>query len=487
LSGRVVDAARNPVAGAQVALSTEKIGVLVSDGKLTPVHSDIDSRIVQTDSKGVFILEHQLTKSVDLIVAHDKGFASTGSDEFIDSNEIRLQPWGRIDGQVARDPGTGGRKIWMSGLPNPTWFLNKLEYRYETEHDADGRFVFERVPAGWFEAGYLIRTGDNSWSITCRTPIEVKPGRTAHVTLGGSGRPVVGKFVPPEGYDKAIYFGNGLRSLATARPEEPRPDNYDGMTKREQQQWRKEWYKSDEYRRYREAYRRDPNWRHYTFRIDEDGSFRIEDVIAGKYELTVWIEERLTGQGRPEEIAGYRGMIEVPQMPGGRSDEPLDVGELELTMHEPLRIGEMAPLFEARTLDGKDLKLIDYRGKFVLLSFWQPVSHPERQRLQELYDAYNPGGRLSIIGLGSNDTLEEVRTYVEENHIPWPQIFTGEESKSDIAKDYRIPGIPWIFLVAPDGKIIATGLRGEKLTSAVRSALEATNESKPDEQDQPKL
>jgi peroxiredoxin len=144
-------------------------------------------------------------------------------------------------------------------------------------------------------------------------------------------------------------------------------------------------------------------------------------------------------------------------------------------------------LFEAKTLDGKDISLIDYRGKFVLLSFWQPVSHPERQRLQELYDAYNPGGRLSIIGLGSNDTLEEVRTYVEENHIPWPQIFTGEESKSDIAKDYRIPGIPWIFLVAPDGKIIATGLRGEKLTSAVRSALEATNESKPDEQDQPKL
>jgi peroxiredoxin len=174
-------------------------------------------------------------------------------------------------------------------------------------------------------------------------------------------------------------------------------------------------------------------------------------------------------------------------MPGGRSDEPLDVGELELTMHDPLRVGDVAPLFEAKTLDGKDIKLIDYRGKFVLLSFWQPVSHPERQRLQELYDAYNPDGRLAIIGLGGHDTLEEVRKYVEENHIPWPQIFTGEDFKSGVAKNYRIPGRPWIFLVGPDGKIVASGLRGEKLTSAVRSALEVTNKSRAAGPGQPKL
>jgi hypothetical protein len=488
LSGRVVDAAGDPVAGAQVALSTETIGVLVAHGKLEPMRGDVaESRIVQTDSRGAFVLGERPAASFDLIVAHDRGFASVGSDAFADSNEIRLQPWGRIEGQNPRVPDTEGRKIYMSGLPNPTWFLHKGDYRYETECDADGRFVFERVPAGWFEAGYLIRIGDNFWSVTSRTPVEVKPGQTAHVTLGGSGRPVIGKFVAPKGYGKAIYFGNGLRSLATGRPEEPRPDNYEAMTKRQQQQWNKEWRTTDEYRRYREAYQRDPSWRHYTFRINDDGTFRIEDVIAGKYDFTVWMEERPTGQGRPEEIGSYHGTIEVPQMPGGRSDEPLDLGELELTMHEPLRVGDVAPLFEAKTLDGKDISLIDYRGKFVLLSFWQPVSHPERQRLQELYDIYNPGGRLAIIELGGNDTLEEVRKYVQENRSPWPQIFTGEDFKSGIAKDYRMPGIPWIFLIGPDGKIIAAGLRGEKLTSAVRRALGATSESKPDEPGQPKL
>jgi peroxiredoxin len=244
---------------------------------------------------------------------------------------------------------------------------------------------------------------------------------------------------------------------------------------------------SNQYKEYRDAYWHDPNWRQYTFRIDEDGSFRIEDVIAGKYDFTVWIQERRRGPGRPEEIAGYYGTIEVPEMPGGRSDEPLDLGELELTMHEPLRVGDAAPLFEAKTLDGEDLKLIDYSGKFVLLSFWQPVSHPEIERLRELYHAYSPDGRLEIIGLGGNDTLEEVRKYVEENDIPWPQIFTGEESKSGIAKDYRIPGLPWIFLVGPNGRVVANNPRGDKLKSAVHEALGATGKIEPDVQVQPKL
>ncbi|UCC99225.1 MAG: redoxin domain-containing protein [Phycisphaerales bacterium] len=472
LSGRVVDAAGNPVADAQVALSSEKIGVLVSDGKLRPMHGNIESRIVQTDSKGVFILGQQPAGSFDLIVAHDKGFASIGSDEFINSNDIRLQPWGRIEGQLAEGRRAAGNKIWMAGLPNSTWFLHEREYRYETQCDTDGRFVFEKVPAGWFEAGYLIRTGEMGASITSRTPVEVKSDETAKITLGGSGRPVIGSFVPPEGYAKPIYFGNGLRSLITTRPDEPRPRNYERMTKREQQQWRAQWRKSDEYKLYRDSYWHDPNWRQYTFRINDDGSFRIEDVIAGKYDVTVWIEERLTGEARPEEIGSYHGTIQVPQVPGGRSDEPLDLGQLELVMHDPLRVGDMAPLFEAKTLDDKSLKLIDYRGKFVLLSFWQPVSHPEIERLRELYDAYSLDGRLQIIGLGGHDTLEEVEKYVQENPIPWPQIFVSEEFKSGIARDYRIPGVPWIFLVGPDGKIIATGQRGEKLTSAVRGALE---------------
>ncbi|HUU16979.1 MAG TPA: hypothetical protein VMW72_07515 [Sedimentisphaerales bacterium] len=169
--------------------------------------------------------------------------------------ERSLEPWGRIEGQLAQGRKADGNKIWMSLLPPK----NRGQNNYETVCDENGRFVFNKVPSAWFEVGYLTRTGEGSASITSRTPVEVKAGETSTVTLGGTGRPVTGKFVPPEGFNKSIYFGQGTRSLVTAQPEQPRPDNYDQMTKRQQQQWLNQWVQTEEYKTQRIAYLHNEN------------------------------------------------------------------------------------------------------------------------------------------------------------------------------------------------------------------------------------
>ena len=61
----------------------------------------------------------------------------------------------------------------------------------------------------------------------------------------------------------------------------------------------------------------DLNRRHYSFRIQDDGTFRIEDVIPGRYKFTVWLEERLSGQGRPEEIGAVLRHDRGPRHPRG--------------------------------------------------------------------------------------------------------------------------------------------------------------------------
>jgi beta-lactamase regulating signal transducer with metallopeptidase domain/peroxiredoxin len=476
LSGRVLDPQGKPAAGAQVALSTDKIGVVIHDGKLEqPRTSDMEKGpIVETDAEGRFRFEGKPPEDFDVITAHASGFALVGSDELRKNSEIRLERWGRIEGQLAPGQQALSNQIWMAGLPNETWLKHKREFRYQTHADAAGRFTFDHVPAGWFEVGYLSKTGDIFSSPTSRTPVVVKAGEATPMKLGGEGRPVIGRFVPPAGYNGGpVYFGAGLRSLETVRPEPPRPANYNEMTKREQQEWLKQWWQSPEYRAYSDRVWHNPDWRHYTFRVQEDGTFRIEDVIAGQYELTVWLEERFTGRGRPEEIGAYNGTIEVLTIPGGRSEEPLDLGNLTVSMHNPpLHAGDTAPLFEAKTLDGKELRLIDYRGKFVLLSFWQPVSNPELDRLKELYKTYGGTGRLQIIGLGGWDTLEEVRRYVAEHKIEWPEVYFGTNASERIAAQYGLPGVPYLLLINSEGKIVATELRGETLTETVRQAMD---------------
>lgn len=474
LSGRVVDPNGRPVAGAQVGLSTDKIGVVVSEGKLQqPRGGDKEKgQVVETDGEGRFRFEGQAPESFDLIAAHEAGFAVVGSEVFQQSGQIRLEKWGRIEGQLASGRQAQDNQIMLAGMPNETWLKHRRQFRYQTRCDAAGKFTFDRVPAGWFEVGYLKQTGEVFSSPTSRTPVVVKTGATTQMKLGGEGWPVMGRFVPPAGYSGPVYFGAGLRALATVRPEQPKPANYDQMTKREQQDWYRQWRNTPQYQAYSDAVWHDPNWRHYTFRIAADGSFRIEDVIPGRYDLTVWLEERFTGQGRPQEIGAYNGTIEVPAIPGGRTEEPLDLGNLTVSMRKPpLQAGEMAPLFEAKTLDGKDLRLSDSRGKFVLLSFWQPVYDPELGRLQELYESYGRTGRLQIIGLGGWDTPEEVRKYVAEHKTEWPQIYVGTDVSAGIAGQYGLPGVPYLLLLNPEGKIVTTELRGEKLTETVRKTL----------------
>ncbi|MBN2127899.1 MAG: right-handed parallel beta-helix repeat-containing protein [Sedimentisphaerales bacterium] len=471
IAGRVVDADGKAVAGAQVAFCTETIHVTIQDGRLShPRASDMEKgEIAETGAQGLFRFDSETPGDFSLIAAHDDGFALVELESFRKDCEIRLERWGRIEGQLASGRTAQGNQISMCGLPNSTWRKHRCDFRYETKCDGQGRFAFERVPAGRFEVGYLASTGRGSASVTSRTPVVVDSGRTATMKLGGEGRPVIGKLVPPQGYHGPIYFGQGLRSLSTSRPEEPRPENYDQMSRREQQAWHGQWRQTPEAEAFYEAMWSNLNWRHYCFSIQQDGSFRIEDVIPGKYDLNVWLEERFTGQGRPEEIGGYNGIVEVPPMAEVSTDEPLDLGELTLSMRHPLHVGDTVPEFEAETLDGKAISLADYRGRHVLLSFWSPTFHPELERLRELHADYGKTGQLQIIGLGGTDTRDEVTSYINEHNIAWPQIYFGSDWNADLFK--KLGGQVQIILIDPKGKVVATWLRGDKLSDTVREAV----------------
>jgi hypothetical protein len=78
---------------------------------------------------------------------------------------------------------------------------------------------------------------------------------------------------------------------------------------------------------------------------------------------------------------------------------------------------------------------------------------------------------LAIIEFAGNDTLQEVQKYIAEHQIEWPEIYFGEQWTDSIAKQYGLSGLPYILLVSPEGRIVATWLREEKLTNTVRDAI----------------
>ncbi|MFH0777844.1 MAG: TlpA disulfide reductase family protein [Candidatus Eisenbacteria bacterium] len=117
------------------------------------------------------------------------------------------------------------------------------------------------------------------------------------------------------------------------------------------------------------------------------------------------------------------------------------------------REGGLAPDFELSSLDGKKVRLSDFRGKVVILDFWATWCKPCRMELPhfiELYEEFAEQG-LEILGV-SLDRIgpRELGAFVEEWRIPYPVVLGSGE----VVQSYGgIRGIPTTFVIDKTGRV----------------------------------
>jgi hypothetical protein len=70
-----------------------------------------------------------------------------------------------------------------------------------------------------------------------------------------------------------------------------------------------------------------------------------------------------------------------------------------------------------------------------------------------------------------SETLSPLR-YATSNDLRWTQAHVGRLNEATCLRDYHVRGIPSIWLIGPDGKVIAKNLRGEGIANLVRKSLQ---------------
>jgi peroxiredoxin len=212
------------------------------------------------------------------------------------------------------------------------------------------------------------------------------------------------------------------------------------------------------------------------FEIQPDGTFRIEDVAAGKYSMHFDVVEK-HDSNQPQRRLGYAASsFTLPPMSGERSDEPLVIPPVAVRTLDEIKVGDVVPDFMVKTLDDQPLRLTDFRGKVVLLEFWATWCGPcvnETEHLKDVYGNFAGDARFAMISLSLDPRPDDPIKFVAKNGLAWHEGFLGDWDNSKVANDYHVEEIPTFFLIGADGKVLARpDWSGASLKGDISKALE---------------
>ena len=393
-----------------------------------------------------------------LIASGDAGYADASSAEYAKSGKLILQLWGRLEGEliVGRQPKPNEEVSYtLLGPPRPE-APKRLFHQYATHTDDHGRFTFERVMPGRGSVSHVLVTNRGRFSTHLNgggPAVDVRPGQTMRVRIGGKGRPVIGRVVVDRTPKPPIdWTQNSPVFMTRPKHKNEATSDYVGAGSN----------------------------------LDKDGRFRFDDITPGTYEMTFSVNAKPDSQlfDPGNDLGSLRMSVTMPEIAGGQSDEPLDLGSLTIKLFETLEVGDLAPNFTVPRIAGKgkgdQLRLSDYRGKLVLLDFWATWCGPclaEMPALEDIQKSFGADSRFVLISLACDQKDEAPKQYIRENGLIWTHGFAGEVTMG-AGLSYKIRSIPATFLIGPDGRILAKNLRGADLKTAILPALSTDERSR---------
>jgi hypothetical protein len=301
-----------PAANAIVALALPQRNIAIREGQIRganqPPPRNESERwrlpiLVDADVDGRFRLPFESDPASVVLIMHDAGVREMPYLAFQQQPEIKLEPWGRIEGQVLwKDEPGADLEVDLLIFRSQYGYPGMIECYADTRTDKDGRFVFEKVLPGSVQLSSHIKLPGGGSAVLpgLSVHVRVQPGGATNALLGGQGRTVRGRLTGRDSWD-----GVSMHFHPTA-PHIGFPGD-DEM-----------WQAFGMFRHSPIG----PIFFRDGLKPNADGSFAIAHVLPGSYQLFV------TAPG----VDNYAGStsFDVDNERAGRRPPPLDLGEIKV-------------------------------------------------------------------------------------------------------------------------------------------------------------